>query len=222
MNGYVAYNGPSMIDGKPIKAIVTGTSAKSSNRKTGDMLQTWIMPMNSKPSDAVQNGDDVSVCGDCKHKPSVAKANGVSPCYVNVGQAPNRVYSTAYLDAADNPRGAPMRLGAWGDPAGLPYDVVESLVTPNHTGYTHQWDNPNIDARLKNYCMASVDSPAERVKAKLKGWRTFRVRQAHQPLMGGEIACPASKESGQRTQCADCGLCAGLARNAKDIAIIEH
>jgi hypothetical protein len=222
MNGYVAYNGPSMIDGKPIKAVTTGTSNSSDNPKTGDMLQLWIMPVNSKPSDAVKNGDDVSVCGNCKHKPSIAKEHGVSPCYVRTWQAPNGVYKTTYPNQADNKRGAPMRLGAWGDPAALPYDVVESLVTPNHTGYTHQWDNPKIDARLKHYCMASVDSPDERVQAKLKGWRTFRVRKPDQPLMDGEIACPASKEASWRTQCADCGLCAGLSRQAKDVAIIEH
>ena len=116
-NGYVVYNGPSMINGEPIKVIKTGTVRDSDNRKTGAMLQWWIMPVNSKPTDAVQNGDDVAVCGDCPARP----ANG-GHCYLNHGWI-NGTYNAQYpLERAysDNPD----RLGAWGDPAAMPYDVV--------------------------------------------------------------------------------------------------
>jgi hypothetical protein len=220
-NGYMVYQGPSMIDGRPIKAMVTGINKASDNRKTGDMLQLWIMPINSKPSDAVQNGDDASVCGECPHRPLLAKINGVSPCYVNHGQAPNSIYRATYPDTGINKRNAPMRLGAWGDPAALPFEVVAGLVDGNHTGYTHQWRT--CDPRFKDLLMASVDSRSEKIEASAMGWRTFRVMdRSDAEIMIGEIRCPASKEAGNLTQCADCGLCAGSTRKAKDIAIINH
>jgi hypothetical protein len=228
-NGYIAYEGASAINGKPIKAIVTGTKTASDNRKTGDMLQLWIMPVNSKPSDSVKNGDDASVCGECPHRPLLAKATGNAPCYVNVGQAPNGIFKADYPTEAPKwkktrpwakVRNAPMRLGAWGDPAALPFDVAQGLITRKHTGYTHQWRN--TDQRFKEILMASADSEAEALEAQAMGWRTFRVRKAHEPLLENEIACPASKEAGYKTQCAQCGLCAGAGRKAKNIAIIEH
>ena len=39
--GYVLHEGPSPFDGQPIVSIAT---LHSSNRKTGDMVQTWILP----------------------------------------------------------------------------------------------------------------------------------------------------------------------------------
>ena len=39
VKGYVLHEGPSPFDGQPIVSIAT---LHSSNRKTGDMVQTWI------------------------------------------------------------------------------------------------------------------------------------------------------------------------------------
>lgn len=63
-----------------------------------------------------------------------------------------------------------------------------------------------------------------------RGWRTFRVRSASDPLLPGEIACPASAEAsaeaGARVQCDRCLLCDGAARmdihRLPSIAIIDH
>jgi hypothetical protein len=203
-----------MINGEPIKVIKTGTARDSDNRKTGPMLQWWIMPVNSKPTDAVQNGDDVAVCGDCPARP----ANG-GHCYLNHGWI-NGTFNAQYpVERAysDNPD----RLGAWGDPAAMPYDVVREHMGARWTGYTHQWRT--CDARFKDIVMASVDTPQEYIEATQAGWRTFRARQADDAIMDGEITCPASKEAGQRVKCATCLLCAGMAKlTAKNITIIIH
>ena len=42
-NGMVIWQGPSLVDGKPIAVIVTGLNKPSQNSKTGDMLQSWII-----------------------------------------------------------------------------------------------------------------------------------------------------------------------------------
>jgi len=70
--------------------------------------------------------------------------------------------------------------------------------------------------------MASVDTAVEAIEAQKMGWRTFRVRDEADPIMPNEIMCPASKEAGFRTKCAQCVLCAGTTRKAKNIAIIAH
>jgi hypothetical protein len=51
VNGLVLWRGASLLDGAPIVAIVTGLAAGSSNRKTGDMLQTWILREDMAPTE---------------------------------------------------------------------------------------------------------------------------------------------------------------------------
>jgi hypothetical protein len=219
-NGKTIYTGQSMLDGQPIKAIATGTAKASDNAKTGDMLQLWIMPTTSKPTEAVKNGADSSVCGVCPHRPSVAKSWGYKECYVNVGQAPNAVYRTTYPETG-NTRAVPVRLGAWGEPTAIPFDVLSPLTANGHTGYTHTWRD--CDIRYQDILMASVDSPEEQAQAVAAGWRTFRCRTPEEPLLAGEISCPASKEAGYKSQCAKCLLCSGNTRKgAKNVAIIVH
>ena len=65
MKGIVFYRGPSQIDGKPIVAVAT---LKSNNRKTGDMIQTWILRSMMSPIRALATGGDRSICGDCFHR----------------------------------------------------------------------------------------------------------------------------------------------------------
>ena len=73
-----------MLDGAPIVVIAT---TKSSNRKTGDMVQTWILRSDIKPTEASKAGADASICGDCKHRWSLGGA-----CYVNIGQGPGAIF----------------------------------------------------------------------------------------------------------------------------------
>ncbi len=216
----IIYDGPSMLNGKPIVAILTNINNPSVNTKTGDMAQLTIMPKGIKPSDAVKTGEDDSVCGDCNRRPSTAKANGLKPCYVNP-RAPNSIHRAyergSYSTGIPEQLRKPMRLGMWGDPAAMPYEIAKGLAdsAPKHTGYTHRWrDFPEFSS----ICMASVDTEAQRLEANALGFRTYRVRDVGAPLMDGEIACPESDKS-RNIQCADCGLCAGMAVKAKDISI---
>ena len=48
-NGVVIYDGPSLIDGKPILCILTVLIRKSKNPKTVNMLQTWIVRKDIHP-----------------------------------------------------------------------------------------------------------------------------------------------------------------------------
>lgn len=228
-NSYILYEGPSLLDGSPIVAIATGFARGSANRKTGAMIQTWIMRSDVEPHHATKTGEDSTVCGGCPHRPSAGGA-----CYVAVFQAPLAVYraykrgkyprATQATSRAALGAGRKLRLGSYGDPAAVPAAVWEAFTrdAATWTGYTHQWRLPAASA-LRTLCMASVDSDAERTEAQGAGWRTFRVRTAEEPLAKGEIACPASDEAGKRTTCAECNLCKGSAsKSRRSIAIIAH
>ena len=60
--GFILYDGPSVLDGQPIVVIAT---METSNRKTGQMVQTWIIRSDISPTDAAKIGLDSSVCGHC-------------------------------------------------------------------------------------------------------------------------------------------------------------
>lgn len=234
----IVYDGPSMIDGKPIIGVLTHLGYKSAtNSKIGNMAQLWILPKDEAPHLAVKSGKDASVCGNCPHRP----LNGGS-CYVTTFRAPRSVWQAAtggsqsYHTALSHHllerakvrelvrRKGKIRLGAWGDPAALPLDMVKDLFegVPIRTGYTHQWRDV-FASEWRAYIMASVDSGAEALEAKSKGWRYFRVSAAgDMSMLPGEILCPASDEAGKRTTCERCGLCAGASKQAKSIMIPAH
>ena len=229
--GIILWSGKSLLDGERIMVIATGIFTKTENRKTGDMIQTWILRRDINPMLARRLGEDKSICGNCKHKEQ-------STCYVNIGQAPMGIYN-AYQDGRYRHfqkedlelfRDRSIRIGSYGDPSAVNYEVWENIcaVTSNHTAYTHQWDNKKIDPRLKNICMASVDTIKgfykEYEKAQSLGWRTFRVRESlDNPLMDNEFVCPASKEAGALTQCEKCGACGGFrSKTKKSVTIVIH
>lgn len=219
--GYVLYRGPSMLDGQPIVAIAT---MGSKNGKTGAMIQTWIMREDCAPTDALKTGADVSVCGQCPHRPALGGA-----CYVTVFQAPLSVWK-AYQRGRYPilPDGAPfagqvLRLGSYGDPAAVPFEVWQRALagTAGHTGYTHQWRTS--DVRLAAVCMASCDTPTDRTEAKRAGYRTFRLRLATEGTDAGEVVCPASAEGGAKLECSQCRACGGAGTGRRgDVAIIAH
>jgi hypothetical protein len=227
-SGYIIYRGASLLDDKPI--IVVAITGKSSNSKTGDMIQTYILADNGKsPLESAKALDDVSVCGDCKHRRGLGGS-----CYVNLGQGPRAVMdgvirgiyelsdgynvSTAVLNRK-------IRLGTYGDPAAVPAYVWETLLrnANSHTGYTHQWQNGKAD-HVKQWCMASVDTPKEAALAKMDGWRTFRVRDADGSLeFSHEMKCPASAEMNKRLTCDTCMACSGGIDSKKaSVTIIVH
>jgi len=224
--GYILFEGPSLLDGGPIVVIAI---VKSSNRKTGDMVQTYILRADLSPLDAVKVGNDSSICGNCPHRGIEGKGRS---CYVNLGQGPLAVFK-AYK-AGNYPKVSPInptfqasvkgrkvRLGTYGDPAAVSRLFWNAVLqgADGWTGYTHQW---RTRPDLQNLCMASCDTLQDYESATKAGWRTFRVRLESLPLMEREIACPASEEAGKRTTCDSCGLCKGTAAAARNIAIVAH
>lgn len=228
----IVYSGPSQLDGEPIVGIVTGIDGSTSNKKTGDLAQLWILRADLDPLDAIQTGRDSSICGGCAHRGD-GTGNGRT-CYVAVKNAPLTIWRAfqrgVYPSASPRivadvlaTQGRGLRLGAYGDPAALPVHILQDLTRgiPAWTGYTHQWqDRPD----LRPLVMASCDTPAELEQARADGWRTFRVRTAQDLLQAREIACPASDEAGKRTTCANCTLCDGKRDTDRraDIAIVVH
>lgn len=225
---FILYRGPSLLDGEPIVAVGLMSKGSKSNEKTGNMLQTYILNDNGiRPGLNLRSGADVSICGDCRHRP----ANG-GTCYVVVAQGPTIVWKQIQLGAYHTARspaditalgeGRMVRLGTYGDPAAVPAFVWKALTrrASGRTGYTHQWRKSTA---LRDLVMASCDTPEERDLARSRGWRTFTVRTPDEPLAARESVCPASIEAGKKTQCIKCGLCNGAESGRKgSIAIIAH
>ena len=237
-SGAIVWEGPSPYDGSPIVMIVTGmTGRASANRKTGDMVQTWILRADVSPLDAIRAGSDSAICGACPLRGRVVEGKRVGrACYVNVGQAPGAVWRK--YARGGYPRMTPaqvskliagkgIRLGAYGDPAMVPLRVLTTLTAHARmwTGYTHQWRT--ISKGYARLLMASADSVEDRRQARAKGYRSFYVVPVTADLAGidGAVECAATRARAPKT-CVDCGACAGTRRgatpNAVDVVILAH
>lgn len=206
MTSGILWEGESPVGRAPIVAIATGDT---DNRKTGDMIQVWILRQDMSPTDAVRFGHDTAICGQCPMRGEGFRGRA---CYVNVPQAPNAVWrayragSYGRISGIDL-IGRKVRLGAYGDPAMLPLWLVEHVLfyCAGHTGYTHQWATPH-GSRFVGMFMASVDTMEAQAKAQRLGWSTFRVGLDHGRDRVGDTLC-ANEESG--LSCADCLACDG-------------
>jgi len=238
-NGIIFYRGPSAIDGVPIIGAASGIYKPSRNPKTGPMIQTWVLLDDIAPHIATQSGADFSICGNCRHRGTIETLKGSTrnvgrSCYVTTFQAPRNVwtqcrdgkYATVSLaETAAIFAGKKVRLGAYGDPAAIPFDVwaevMAGVEAGQSTGYTHQWQD--CDSRFSQYCMASVDTALEAELASAKGYRYFRVTHRGEVKRAGEVVCPASDEMGKKTDCASCRACGGFASKARaHITIAAH
>jgi hypothetical protein len=231
--GYIVYEGPSLLDGSPIVIIINKIKAASRNAKTGALVQSFIIRSDINPVEALKTGADAAICGHCIHRPSLAAYTGAPPCYVNVGRSVLMVYNAykrgRYVKASPNEvahylTGLKLRIGTYGDGAAAPVKIWEQLTqfTSAHVGYSHQWENPSFDhSAWAPLVMASADTIDEAAKANLYGMRVFRV-SVGVDKQAGEAACPASAESGKKTTCENCMLCAGTSKAAKDIVIADH
>jgi hypothetical protein len=206
---YLIYDGPSMLNGEPIIAVMTGIGRPSENRKTGPMAQVWIMPRDESPTEAYKSGSDAAVCGDCPIH---------SMCYVLKFHGMPAIFKDYHNGEVKKPtkerleqllKGKKIRIGAWGDPAALPESCYKELIefSKGHTGYTHQW------RRFKNlakYFHASVESLQDAKEAQSLGFKTFRiVNDSRAEKVEGEQMCPASAEAGRNSQCMYCMKCKG-------------
>ena len=235
MPSHIIYAGPSLLDGSPIVVIA---QSKTTNRKTGDMVQTYILRADMDPVTANRTGADVSICGNC---PLRGEAHGGDKgqaknrgCYVTLIHGPASVYRTfaagKYPTAAGHKAiaaigaGRMVRIGTYGDGAAVPSYIWDSLCSEAEgwTAYTHQNEWVGAAADPARY-MVSVQSAADAGTAWEAGARTFRVIASVADMVKGkEVLCPASEEAGKRTTCDRCKLCSGASIAAKSIAIVAH
>lgn len=155
-------------------------------------------------------------------------------CYVTIGTSVMQIYrglqrgiypelNTEQIRELGRDR--VVRLGAYGDPAMVPGEAVWAnliMFALGFTGYSHQWRQEGADFRPEQ-TMASADSLEYAKLAWDAGYRTFRVVNSVHELQDNEILCPASKEAGYKTTCANCQLCAGTTcKSPKSVAIVVH
>ena len=221
MNGFVLHEDTHRV------IISTGFSTPSDNRKTGDMIQIWILCKAEDPVTAIRTGLDRIICGNCRHRGH--EENGVfgveRTCYVNQGQAPLQIWNSwragnyPPLRSLEGFVGRKVRFGAYGDPVHIPLPLALAIagVSSGWTGYTHQWRKPSLQG-WKQILMASVDTTAELVIARSLGWSTFRVTSDsnHEAT---ETLCASDRDG---TPCADCLACAGVRGGLRSIHIPVH
>ena len=232
-NGLVVWRGASEIDGAPIVMIVTGLTSKSQNSKTGAMMQTWILREDVDPVEAMRRNFDVSICGDCPLRGNQVDGKRVGrACYVNVGQAPRSVWEcfnrgnyreATPQEAAELINGRAVRLGSYGDPSLVPFEVLDALASGSkmRTGYTHQWRSK--DPRYASLLMASADTVEDRRDARLAGWRSFYVIPKGAAKPAGAVECASTRDLNKR-DCDTCGMCSGVKGDkvATDVFIAAH
>jgi hypothetical protein len=220
-NGYVIHEDQHRV------VIATGFSSPSDNRKTGDMIQIWILVKSVSPTEAIRTGLDRLICGNCVHRGHEENGRfGVErTCYVNPGQAPQGIWKAwkagrySPLRSLEVFTGRKVRFGAYGDPIHMPLSLALAIagVASGWTGYTHQWRKPSLQG-WRQILMASVDSVAELVIARSMGWSTFRVTPDtdHHAF---ETLC-ASERNG--TPCAVCLGCPGARNGIQSVWIPAH
>lgn len=210
--GYVLERLRSPINGEPIVVILT---LESANRKTGNMAQVWILLDDINPVEAIAEGDDYAICGNCPHRKDPVTGN--RSCYVNAGQAPLAVWKAykagkyaedfTYQEGKKVLKGKKIRWGAYGDPAVIDPQIFHAVngLAAGHTGYTHQWREPFAQV-YKGDFMASCDGLRDYLEASAHGWKCFSVTP--ETATGPGKLCPATVE-GSQAQCITCNLCSG-------------
>lgn len=131
-------------------------------------------------------------------------------------------YSPEILaDIVQMSKGKYVRFGSYGEPSLHPVELVELVanVAELYTGYTHQWHRK---PEYLKWFMASVHNiiQANTVKKRFNA-RSFLAVTENDNVQA--VQCPASEESGYKSNCADCGLCSGTTgKGKKDVVILKH
>lgn len=228
---FVAWEGPSSIDGSPIAVIVTGLTEPSRNGKTGPMLQVWILRQDVHPWEAVKTGQDSAICGEC---PMRGTGNGeLRACYVRVETGPSAIWRKYAKGGYPVPEPdvwerwvhrRDVRLGAYGEPTAAPPSVMHALAGQSRmwTGYTHRWAELSLAGKgevWRTVLMASVESDQQAQDAMRLGWRPFLALPGDEPVPEHAFLCPAERED-YPLQCMDCGACAGTKMGGRRAAAV--
>ena len=185
-NGFLIHEGTK--NGSKYAVIAT---LKTSNRKTGNMIQLWVLLADHSPVEGVKSGLDAStICAGCKF----ASGNG---CYVNVGQAPNSIWK-AYK-ANKYPKldpflysnvfnGRKVRFGAYGNPSLIPLSIIKMITEAceGWTGYFHDWKEMSKERATAygKYFMASTETndSVRRARKRICVISTYRLSNLKIPL----------------------------------------
>jgi hypothetical protein len=251
--GFVLYEGPSLLDGAPVVVIATmeTNNPKTGPMVQTWIIRADIDPITASRLGA--DFSICGAC-KLRGTPAPSKPTGWAKgraCYVNLAFAPSGVfkayragrYPRAVVHAGlyfrpddTGPDGLPVagaecigkgravRLGAYGDPAAVPGNVWERVLTHSTgwTGYTHQLHTPGAEPRPV-YCMVSADTETEARAAWSRGYRTFRIiPTVSAAIEGSEVICPATPEGGSRTTCINCKLCRGAMSGGRSVAVVAH
>lgn len=209
LRSFIMYEGPSMLDGAPIVVIAT---INTKNRKTGRVLQVWILRADMDPTAASREGADSTVCGDCPRRHYFG-----GNCYVILWQAPLSIFR-AYQNGSyardvspEDLAGWTVRLGAYGDPAAVPFEVWETWTAhaENVLSYTHQARRPEFDRRTAQFSQVSADTLQQARRYWAQGYKTYRVLNHLEEPAEGETMCPSL----EGVSCLDCGACNGKTGN---------
>ena len=227
-NSAVIWEGKSPYDGAEIMVLAVCIKDPSKNRKTGWMIQIYILVKSVSPVEAVKLGLDASVCGNCSMRWNNGGGCYVLPIWITPtwkkGLEAPRITPTELAKLA-NKYNTPIRQGAWGDPAFVPMDVWEELenAVSNKKGssYTHQWEW--VSPEYAKFSMASVENLKQKADAQAKGYRTYRIVDDESEIVEDERLC---LNSSRGIQCRECGECGGNRSKAshrqKNIAIVKH
>ena len=195
------------------KEVVAIATLKTSNRKTGNMVQIWLLHPEINPVELVKSGlDATTICNGCPF----ASGKG---CYVNTGQAPLSVFkaykrgSYKTLSPKDYDTvfsGRKVRFGAYGNPSLLPISIVKAIASASDgwTGYFHDWREMSDEKRIaySEYFMASTETEDSRRLADSLGMRYFHVSPTKPK---DAIECLSTAKG---ISCADCKLCSGISK----------
>lgn len=233
LNGRILWEGKSPFNGDNIVLIMTAIKDASTNTKTGAMLQTYILLQDVSPVEGVKSGLDIAICGDCQHRPTLAKKSGSALCYVNTGKGANMVWKcykkgnyphASISEIKELVKDKAVRFGTYGDPALCPIEIFKELkkYAKSTTGYTHRWQDANFNFDWSSLVMASVDNTSEMFLANALNMRYFKVNIGEESLNKNEVVCPASAEGGRKSTCSTCFLCKGSESKAKSVVIRDH
>jgi hypothetical protein len=227
-SGVVLWRGPSQFDQTPIVVILT---YRSKNKKTGNILQVYILPDKDSPLYNLASNGGQSVCHECPLRP---KPWGCGACYVQVNRDPQHVWKAFQAGRYDDGFEAlnarlpklpdTVRVGAYGDPLAVP-DVVWLRLKIRFRvmlGYTHAWYTTHTTLR---YWRATCHSQPDITIARRMGWKVFVVTSSaaalrHRP----HHLIPCSTVTNPGTTCVECGRCNTFStcHNPERIAIPVH
>lgn len=189
--------------------ILLAFTASTTNVKTGEMVQVYIMHPDDYPLNISKQGKDDRVCGTCPLRHSLGGA-----CYVILFQGPRNVYH-AWVNSGKRVddvhdvlalcHGKKIRFGAYGDPAHIPAWLATEIMAgaEGYTAYSHQWRNPVVAQTWKGKAMASCDTATQLRMAEQAGWAGF---VATPEKLKGVKVCDNERKG---IQCADCLRCDG-------------